>query len=100
MRNEFIDHIQTVEQNSPEYHRIIGECLGYPPQAVNFFVKCMTKPELREKRGHFHYAGMNFAANVEQILDIAYWLWKNIRIPMSPVKIEYLGVKYTLSPNT
>jgi hypothetical protein len=100
MRNEFIDHIQTVEQNSPEYHRIIGECLSYPPQAVNFFVKCMTKPELREKRGHFHYAGMNFAANVEQILDIAYWLWKNIRIPMSPVKIEYLGVKYTLSPNT
>jgi hypothetical protein len=100
LKNEFIDRIQTVEKDTPENHRIIGESLCYPPQAVNFFVQCMENPELREKRAHFSYAGMNFAANVQQTLEITYWLWKNVRIPMEKVKVEYLGVEYLISPNT
>lgn len=100
MKKEFTDQIQATEKNSPEYHRIIGETLGYPPQAINFFVQCMENKELEKKRAYFNYAGINFTANVEQALEITYWLWKNIRIPMDKVKIEYMGIKYLISPNT
>ncbi|MFC7441415.1 hypothetical protein [Laceyella putida] len=99
LKNNFVTRLDLVEPGSHEYHRIIGEMLGYPPQAVDFFTRCQEQPELRAKKAAFRYCGIYFVGNVEQALDICYWLWKNVRIPMTNVEVEHLGVKYIISPD-
>lgn len=98
LRDEFMSRFDGIEPDSPEYHRLLGQTFGYPPQAIEFFIQRMEDPTLDKKRAGFHYAGLNFVGNVEQSLEICYWLWKNVRVPMGPVEVNHLRVKYIISP--
>lgn len=94
----FNRRIQSWTRNDSEFHRIIGLTLGFPPIAVEFFVNALNNPDLEDKRAGFKYPGYEFAGHVDQSKEICRWLWSNIDIPVSPVKMTYQGDKFLLLP--
>lgn len=100
-RDKFAESMQGVEIYSREYYRNIGLALGYPPIAVEFFLKFMeNREELEPISAAYDYAGRYFGGRLADAIPIAEWLWANVPIPPSEVKITTAaGKEYRLSPN-
>src|SRR5690606_22651176 len=38
-KERFLLERKTVAYDSPQYHQLLGETLGYPPQAIDFYIQ-------------------------------------------------------------
>lgn len=109
-KQTWIDRTQNMEHTSPEFHRILGLTLGYPPKAVDFFVKreeCKKQGKfnelqrLKSKVVGLHYAGISCNGNYEDLISNARWLWDTykqeeqlkVRVDSSYVFVEYRNDK-------
>lgn len=100
LRDQFLVRSEGLEPGTPEHHRILGEALGYPPLAAKFFAESWVDRSLWEKSATFKYCGYQFNGHIDDVIPIAEWLWSNVPIPPSEVKIITLtGKEYRLSPN-
>jgi hypothetical protein len=74
-KQEYLDALQRVEPGSPEYHQMFGHLLGYPPKAVDFFVRKCTDRSLADVSIGLAYAGIRCVGDVRELVENAFWLW-------------------------
>lgn len=75
LKRSFQLKIKGLDHNEPEFHRILGESLGFPPLAVDFFcreLKGLTDPK---NRIGIEYNGINFIGSIDTLMDCVEWLW-------------------------
>ncbi|WP_028776610.1 hypothetical protein [Shimazuella kribbensis] len=75
LKNEFLDKLKNVKPRSPEFHKLLGVTLGYPPAAARFFATCMSRTSLESYRLAIHYAGIRCVSHVDDLVENAIWLW-------------------------
>lgn len=100
----FEEQLDNVGHKSPEFHKILGLALGYPPKAVEFFARLQMKDEeakkLQPKRVGMHYMGIPCNGNVDDLVENCLWLWDTYTVPEVPdtlkVRIEttFYDVQY------
>lgn len=76
LKQAFQEKIKGLNQNSPEFHRILGETLGFPPLAVDFYVKHLQELVDWNRKVGFEYNGINFAGSFDTLIECTYWLWE------------------------
>lgn len=77
LKQTFQDKTKELDHNSPEFHRILGETLGYPPLAVNFYVKHLQNLVDWNRKVGFEYNGINFVGSFDTLIECTQWLWKH-----------------------
>ncbi|SEM68603.1 hypothetical protein [Lihuaxuella thermophila] len=102
----FAKRVDPLSHRSPAFHRELGLVLGYPPKAVEFYVRkkeCQDQCNwhdlqlLKAKIAGLHYAGIGCNSNVDDLWDNAHWLWNTYRqdeILNIRVDAKLLPVKY------
>lgn len=66
----------TSDPHSPEFHRLLGLTLGFPPKAVDFYVSELMSPNnYREDRVGLDYCGISCISGLDDLLENAYFLW-------------------------
>ncbi|MFC7443499.1 hypothetical protein [Laceyella putida] len=79
----------SLSHTTPAFHKELGLVLGYPPKAVDFFVRriqCQKEGHLEElerlkaKRVGLHYAGISCNGNVDDLIENVYWLWDTYEV--------------------
>jgi hypothetical protein len=79
-KQEYVDRIQQIDLNSPEYHKMLGLLLGYPPKAVDFFVRKCTDRSLSEVSIGLGYAGIRCVCDVRELIENTKWLWDTYQL--------------------
>jgi hypothetical protein len=86
---EYLEPNKHVEKWSPDYDRIIGTVLGYPPKAVEFYSSGRSK-KYPEKVIYYHFCGVECVGSVDDMVDDIQWLWNTYPYPDADVLcIEY-----------
>ncbi|WP_124727910.1 tetratricopeptide repeat protein [Staphylospora marina] len=84
MKQRFLEETKNLSPDSPEYIRILGLTLGFPPKAVDFHVRSLSRdpahPQEATKWYNLHkvranYAGNMFAENIDDLVENTEWLW-------------------------
>jgi hypothetical protein len=78
LRSAFKKAIKGLEFGSIEFQRVLGLALGFPPVAVEYFLAMIQNPELEEKRAYVNHHGLTFICNIDDIEEVATWLYSNI----------------------
>lgn len=81
IKKEFIDNIRYIQEDSRDYHKILGLTLGFPPNSVEFF-SALEVPfnDKEEERITVEYCGLNFVSSIYIIEDDLVWLWNKLNI--------------------
>lgn len=98
MCREFSAKINGVDIPSREYHYQLGLVSGFPPIAVEFFCNFCEDNSLEVQGAMFEYAGRYFFGRYDDAKAIATWLWSQVPISPTEVKIDYHGRKLSLFP--
>lgn len=85
-KSQFVEQYQGIEFRSAEHHRLIGLTLGYPPLAVEHFVRSFKEGNFEDSVG-IYYHGYTFSSHKEDVYAIANWLWTHIPTRLEPVKV-------------
>lgn len=80
-----------VQEDSPEFHRIIGITLGYPEKSCDWYAKMkhfqlengFKADEEKRFKVLVHWAGFFFASNVEWVDREIEWIWKRYNHPQA-----------------
>lgn len=75
-KQSFLSETKGVAVPSPDFHRILGMALGYPPKAVDFFVKCEQDRSMENLKIGMHYQGISCSGNVYDLIENCNWLWE------------------------
>jgi hypothetical protein len=86
-REKYAEQIIGVEWGTYDYHKIVGETLGFPKRSVDYFAKMRV---LEEKIGHYPeeermnsigviWAGFFFSSHVDFVKDEAFWLFNTYK---------------------
>ncbi|SHF33925.1 hypothetical protein SAMN05444392_11612 [Seinonella peptonophila] len=84
-KNEFIPKLRKVKFDSPEFRKLVGLEIGYPPKAVDFYVKYseLEKQEgsyeinqLESHRVSIRYAGIRCVCHLDDLIECFEWLWE------------------------
>lgn len=86
LRTKGFDH------NEPEFHRILGETLGFPPLAADYFAKELQGLTDRSKRIGIEYNGINFIGSIDIMVECVKWLWD--RYPQQYFRERDLEINY------
>lgn len=82
--------------NESGRHRLLGLELGFPPKAVDFYVKQhdwyqKDQPKADEwffsNKAGLHYHGIRFASHIDDLHDNVRWLWHTYKID-EPIEIS------------
>lgn len=93
---EFANRKREVDRKSPEYHRLLGFTLGYPPKAVEqFYIKEKLKAS-NDPRGKawqemsvsLYYCGCSVQSHIDFVIEHTNWLWNTYRFE----ELLYIGV--------
>lgn len=90
-KNQFLIQSEDIEPGSAEHHRIIGLALGYPPMAADFFARSWIDRSLWDESVTFHYHGYLFSGHKDDAQAISEWLWSNVPVPPSSVKVTKIN---------
>lgn len=74
---------------SPEFNRIMGTILGYPPNAVEFFSSERHK-QFPEKKIALRYCGVECVGSMDDMVEDVQWLWEKYPYP----DLDMLTVSY------
>lgn len=75
LRQKFLGQSKGVKVRSNKFHQILGETLGYPPKAVDFYVQCLDKKELEQLKVGMHYMGIHCSGSAGDLVENTLWLW-------------------------
>jgi hypothetical protein len=69
--------------NIPAHTKALGITLGYPPKAVEHFVKkrFSDDPEMEMKDVGLHFCGIHCASSMDSLIEDAKWLWEKYPHP-------------------
>lgn len=81
LKVSFEERVAGVKVDSYEFHRILGYALGYPPKAVDFFVRCLQEPGLEHYKVGMHYMGVSCNGSIDDLVENCHWLWDTYTIP-------------------
>jgi hypothetical protein len=80
LRDKFVKAVEAIPRKSPDFHRVLGLALGYPPKAVEFYVKRvsgeLSREEFYEQRVGFYHAGIWCTGHKRDIVVNMRWLWE------------------------
>jgi hypothetical protein len=96
-KQEYVDRIQQIDLNSPEYHKMLGLLLGYPPKAVDFYVRKCTDRSLSEVSIGLGYSGVRCVSDVRELIENTIWLWDTYQLDEEMrlmVEGEFIYVSY------
>jgi hypothetical protein len=103
MKGQYIDEIQYIsaEGLNPDYARVIGKYLGYPPQSIDYYCRYLMSEDEKGKIG-IYYAGINFSSHIDLLYNEIQWLQRTYRHPISMELPHYIRIGLTdvLLPNT
>ncbi|MBA4542904.1 hypothetical protein H1164_08315 [Thermoactinomyces daqus] len=95
-KERFKKELEYTEANSPEFHRLLGITLGYPPLAVEFFVQAKLNPELEKRKVGMYHLGIGCSGDILDLIDNCRWLWDTYKLPE---KIDIrLGTEFVSIP--
>lgn len=87
-KKSFQQQLEKVAPKSPEFHKILGLALGYPPKAVEFHSKLWSENEeakqLELRKVGMHYYGITCNGNVDDLIENCLWLWDTYNFPDGP----------------
>ncbi|MBA4542008.1 hypothetical protein H1164_03715 [Thermoactinomyces daqus] len=79
-RNEFAEAVVKIPRDSAEFHRILGLALGFPPRAVDFYVKRVSGEisleQFYEQKVGLYHAGVWCTGHKRDIVVNMRWLWE------------------------
>jgi hypothetical protein len=81
-KQSFVDRIGIIS-DSPEFHKELGLVLGYPPLAVDYYIKKTDK----HKKCYVTY-GFTCVSSIDDLIKNVMWLWEEYRISKE-LKIGY-----------
>ena len=90
-----------MEVGSPDFHKILGSALGYPPKAVKFFAESWGNNELAQLKVGMYYLGIGCSGNVEDLTENCLWLWKQyqikekmkVRLDSNLIDVDYMDIE-------
>jgi hypothetical protein len=96
-KQEYVDNLRQIDINSPEYHKMLGLLLGYPPKAVDFYVRKCTDRSLAEVSIGLGYSGVRCVCDVRELIENTIWLWDTYQLDEElrlMVEGEFIYVSY------
>lgn len=92
--------IENVEEDSYQWHYIVGNTLGFPRKSVEWFSRMS---ELEDQIGEqpeekklyqigVHWGGFFFSSNIDFVVDEVKWLWSTYTHPKAIGNPLYFGV--------
>jgi hypothetical protein len=88
-KDQFIKQQEKFPYNSPEFERLLGYALGYPPLAVEYYTQCARLQklgntdqlnDLMARRVALRYAGIRCVSHVDDLEFNIRWLWERYPI--------------------
>lgn len=84
-KREYITQRALVQEDSYDYHVLVGTTLGFPSKSVTFFADYFTRDDrgediriMKHKVG-IRWAGFYFATHLDMVEGEARWLWDTYR---------------------
>ncbi|MDQ0418153.1 IS4 transposase [Croceifilum oryzae] len=84
---------QYLHSTDSEQHRLLGLELGYPPRAVDFYVKILH--ETSHPTVGVHYHGYNFTSCIHDLEENIKWLWSTHKI-VDSVEVRFNQESYQI----
>lgn len=85
LKDKFISSGIDYTKDSREFQLLLGYTLGYPPKAVQYFVKHYWNngiiDAVREDKIRMSYCGFSFAACICDLEENSEWLWNTYGYP-------------------
>lgn len=79
-RDGFAKAVENLSRDSTEFHRLLGLALGFPPRAVDFYVKRISgelnREQFYEQKVGLYHAGVWCAGHKRDIVENMGWLWE------------------------
>jgi hypothetical protein len=83
----------TLNPHSPEFHKLLGITLGFPPKAVDFYVSELMSPDdYRHDRVGLDYCGISCIGGLDDLLENTAFLWDQIKNPKEEMEIWYRSI--------
>jgi hypothetical protein len=98
LKEEFLIKSRDLDFDEPEFKKVLGEALGYPPVAAQYYADWMQDRSVEKYHVDVQYAGRRFAGHIDDAESIAQWLWSNVPIPPTEVKFDHHGRKFSMFP--
>jgi hypothetical protein len=84
LKDQFLQQTRNLSPKSPEFCRVLGLALGFPPKAVEFYVDYYRwqihdrKNALTYFFSHkvgYRYIGIMFEGHIDDLFENAGWMW-------------------------
>jgi hypothetical protein len=75
LKGRFLKQLNGIDKNSLEFHRLLGHTLGYPPKAIDFFIKKELDQSLEKRSVGLYYMGVSCSSDIFDLEDYCRWLW-------------------------
>jgi hypothetical protein len=79
-RDGFTKAAENLSRDSAEFHRLLGLALGFPPRAVDFYVKSISgelnREQFYEQKVGLYHAGVWCAGHKRDLVENMGWLWE------------------------
>lgn len=97
--NQYLKENIHIKKFSPEFNRIMGTILGYPPKAVDYYVDRMRNEKLTDDSIGLYFCGVECVSGIEDLAENVEWLWKKYPYPNMDVltacyKRQYIEFEY------
>lgn len=103
LKQKFLSELKTID-HPRDFHRLLGSTLGYPPKAVEDFVKrhelltsgVPLESFVKNTIG-LRYCGVECSGHVNDLIDDCKWLWDHYPQGYDVLKVEKNRVLYPIS---
>ncbi|WP_044640479.1 hypothetical protein [Risungbinella massiliensis] len=88
----FEGKVKYLEKGSPDWVAVLGETLGYPPKAVQYYTEHWKRHLVdQEAERIYHqnhhigmkYAGIQSASHIQDLIENVHWFWNTYQYPIS-----------------
>lgn len=84
-KQDFVERSMGLSFGSPGFDRLLGFTLGYPPRAIEYYVKTRhSQSDIKEwvfREASIHYVGQNFVTSIEDLRENVQWVWDTYSYP-------------------
>ncbi|MBA4493378.1 hypothetical protein ACFO25_13060 [Paenactinomyces guangxiensis] len=89
-KKQFLWKIQQNAPGSIRYERVLGEILGFPPKAVEYYTDHLERQEkdpeketvrFRQEKVGISYCGVSFSSHISTLYENVIWLWERYKQP-------------------